>query len=58
MRRTNVRSRFPNSIHACNGDSGCSGVGVKDPGVHSGQVEHPRPEPVNRTEAPVMTIAD
>jgi len=33
-------------------------VGVKDPGVHSGQVEQPNPEPVIRTEAPVTTIAD
>lgn len=31
---------------------------MKDPGVHSGQVEQPNPEPVIRTEAPVITIAD
>ena len=31
---------------------------MKDQGVHSGQVEQPNPEPVIRTEAPVITIAD
>ena len=31
---------------------------MKEPGVHSGQVEHPNPDPVILTEAPVMTIAD
>lgn len=31
---------------------------MKEPGVHSGHVEHPKPEPVNLTEAPVITIAD
>jgi len=31
---------------------------VYEPGVHSGQVEHPKPEPVIRTAPPVTTMAD
>ena len=54
---TNVSKRFPNSIHACSCPSAWWGTGVYEPGVHSGQVGHPNPEPVKRTAPPVTTKA-
>ena len=44
---TNTRNRCENSISECMVPAGKS-----RPGVHSGQVEQPRPEPVPRTSPP------
>ena len=38
--------------------STCPATGIKEPGVQSGQVGQPKPEPVNRTIAPVTMIPD
>jgi hypothetical protein len=56
--RTKVSKRFPNSIHACKAPSACPGTGVYEPGVHSGQVGHPSPDPVIRTAPPVTIKED
>jgi len=32
-------------------------TGTSDPGLHCGQVGHPRPDPVTRTVAPVTPMA-
>jgi hypothetical protein len=47
-----VTIRFPNSISEWNWSGGVRWVFV-----HVGQSEHPSPEPVTRTAAPVSTIA-
>ena len=44
---TNTKNRCENSINECTVPAGKS-----RPGVHSGQVEQPRPEPVPRTSPP------
>ncbi len=44
---TNTRKRCENSISECTVPDGKS-----CPGVHSGHVEHPSPEPVPRTRPP------
>jgi hypothetical protein len=38
--------------------STCPATGIRDPGAQSGQVGQPKPEPVNRTIAPVTMIPD
>ena len=57
INKTNVSRRFPNSIQACNAPSACPGTGVYEPGVHSGQVGQPNPDPVTLTAPPVTINA-
>ena len=50
---TTATMRLPNSIRPW---IPISGVTTREPGVHSGKLGQPRPEPVSRTAAPESTF--
>ena len=50
---TTATMRLPNSMRPW---IPISGVTTREPGVHSGKLGQPRPEPVSRTAAPESTL--
>ena len=58
MKSATVSRRFPNSIQEWSVPCTWWGTGAIEPETQSGQVGHPKPEPVSRTAPPVTTMID